>query len=655
MGETHEPWHSYSDPEELARALVQKGAKMLEGGTRRTLEAIRNHQLYTGRTIGGDSFSRDLGGDVSGVFPEEPIEQTLHVVQDVVDTLTAKIAYGEIPKPQMVITDGPWELKRKVEKCRRLVLGQMNLRQGKYFNHSEMYGEALRMALAATGTSAIKYFSDPEMGKVCCEVHDTLNMWVDSGSQPYDAPLSMGVCTYWSPEKLCAIFPEQEEQIKLATVTMQGEFAANLFDYEYDHERFAEQRRVLVHEGWRFKYRGTPGKHAMALASSNGHCLLRPKGADPVQAYDYEEPPFVFVGGVRNITGHWHRPLTHTLANPSLRVNEILQSINNSERLTPKGVVFYDPETTPEEKVEEVDDYQYIPVPGLNMGAKPHYEAPPPFHPSVMALLDKHLDACYTLPGVSQMHTAGTREKGLTSGVALRVVKDLINERHAPIQRQFINASVIQATKQILRCAKEVASASGGFTSQWEGEEFLQEIDAKSLSVLDDNPYNVREHAVSETSDSPEDRASLAEELVSMGIISGESYVSALQHFDVVKESKAITVHRKFMDKQIDKWRMAEPEDLSSRDFFSGPIPTLDTATLMSSLVYMNNAIVEAMYEEVENRRLKFFRKYLAQLKGHLDRRVVEMQKASSGGAPAGVSAPPGHVASTPAQAAQPA
>ena len=630
----NEPWHQMQDPEAAAGELVATSDRFRDSYGRRRCEAVLNWQLYEGFKVGED-IPDDLGDEGRGIFPDEPIEQRIHFCADVVDTLVAKIASVEQPKPAIVVTDGSWERKRQAEISGRFISGQMDLPQGKFRNHADLYAHALRLALAATGTTAVRYYSDALMGKICCELHDTLSMWQDSGGQSYDSPLSMGCVTYHDPIKLACRYPEHEEAIMASIVGSESDVHLELFDRDYDKIR-DDIRRVRVVEGWRFKYRDKPGVHTIALGGGGGSATSERKSRLlDTKPYDYEDSPFVMVGGIRNLTGHWHRSLTHTIATPILRVHEMLNSLDKTERLTPKAIVWYDSDFTDEDDIEKRDDTIYLPMPGLSKGAKPQYEAPRLFDPSVMEFLNLYRQAIYDTSGVSQMHTAGTREKGLTSGVALRIVKQLINERFAPIQRAFVHASVIEASRKIIRCAREVWEENKKFKSIWKGDEITSEIDAKVLRVLDDHPYEVSMHAVSEKKDTPEDRASWAQELVSMGIISGESYVEALRHFDTVGETATSQAQRRLIEKQIQKWLYSDADEMLEPGFYRPPLRSMDP---WSAAVQVNRAYLRAEADEVEGTRLRFFSDYLAQLQNFIQKQLeTQSSLAGNRGLPGGI------------------
>jgi hypothetical protein len=384
---------------------------------------------------------------------------------------------------------------------------------------------------------------------------------------------------------------------------------------DQDYRERQQELRVPVYEGWRFKTQGG----AMGVQASTF-----PGAKEPIfwKPYDYEDGPFVMVGGQRSLTSYWHRTLIKPIVAPILRANEILSSIDRSERLTPKGLIFYDPEEITRELLAVGDDHECIPIPGLSgMKGKPIYEAPAPFHPLALELVKFYIEQVYALPGISELHAAGDA-KGEWSGAALRIRKALINERFSTIQRAYVHASTVEASRQIIRCAKEMQKEKPDFAVQWRGAGFMKQIDAKVLSVLDKYAYDVQIYPVSESKDTPESELALNQELLEGGIVDGASRLETLKWFDAQQSAKADTdAQERLIGIQIDKWLMAEPSEMRGRRFYRGPVVTM---VIPAAIVQVNRAYLNAQADEVEERRLTFFARYLKQCKKFMEQAAAE-------------------------------
>lgn len=626
----HRVWHRQS-PEEGQATLCEHGdARMGGRSQKRSIEAVKLMRLYDGETVTAKGGPRTVeSSHDDGNIGEEPVDIVLNIAQTLVDTLDAKVAGLENTKPQIITVEASYDVRRQARLVDRFIEGQYFERQGRFFDLWDMFRFALRLALASTGTAAVKFFADTKVGKIQAEVHDTLSMWVDSPGAVYDYPTGMGGQQHWDPERLIEVHgdkypsgrPGLADDIMKAAAPVSKGFGLEMLTEEVDYRR-DDIRRVLVTEGWRFKLSDKPGRYCKTFRGAK----------EPLEwsAYDYEDPPFVFVGGQRSLTSFWHRTLTKPIVAPILRVNEILSSIDRAERLTPKGVIFYDPEEVKKEMLEVGDDHELIPIPGLSgMKGKPVYEAPAPFHPLALDLARFYLEQCYNLPGISELHAAGDT-KGEWSGAALRIRKQLINERFSTLQRGYVQASTVEASKQIIRCAKELAAVKPDFAATWKGDGFMKQIDAKVLGILDKYKYDVGCYPVSENKNTPESEIALSQELRSVGLITGDAYLNTLKYFNTMQEAKSANdAQERLIGIQIDKWLTAEPSEMKGRRFYRGPVRTMD---IYGAIIQVNKAYLNAQADDVDDRRLQLFSRYLKELKKFADKDAAE-QKALSQGA----------------------
>lgn len=626
---------SRQSPEEGHQTLCDLARSREGSQQKRKNEAIKLMRLYDGETVTG--FSRGPGTadstqDDARLAGGEAVEITLNIAQTLVDTLDAKLAGLENTKPQIVTVEASYDVRRQARLADRFIEGQYYERQGRFYDLWDVFRFALRLALASTRTAAVKFFANEKVGKIQAEVHDCLSMWVDSAGAVYDYPTGMGHTQYWDPERFIEVhgelYPGMADDVFAACVPNRRSLGLEMLTDDRDYQK-DDILRVPVTEGWRFKYSDKPGCY----------CMTFPGAKQPVkwEAYDYEDPPFVFVGGQRSLTSFWHRTLTKPIVAPILRVNEILASIDRAERLTPKGVIFYDPEEIKKETLEVGDDHELIPIPGLSgMKGKPIYEAPAPFHPLALDLAKFYLEQCYNLPGVSELHASGDTS-GEWSGAALRIRKQLINERFATIQRAYVQASTVEASKQIIRCAKELAKVNPNFSALWKGEGFMKQIDAKVLGILDEYKYDVTCYPVSENKNTPESEIALSQELRSVGLITGDAYLNTLKYFNTLQEAKSANdAQERLIGIQIDKWLTADPLEMRrNRRFYRGPVRTMD---IYGGIIQVNKAYLNAQADDVDDRRLQLFARYLTELKKFADAdasQQANLAKQTGGGAAA--------------------
>lgn len=648
-GSRQRVWYRQS-PDEGHKTLCELARNYEGRQQRRKNDAVKLMRLYEGETVTG--FDRGLGVSENtsdeARIQGEAVDITLNLAQSLVDTLDAKIAGLENTKPQIVTTEASWDVRRRARLADRFIEGQYFERQGRFTDLWDVFRFALRLALASTRTSAVKFYANLPVKKVCAEVHDCLSMWVETPGAVYDYPSAMGQTTWWDPDRFIDIYgekyplsgkPGMADDVRKACSHPRRSLGLELLNDDRDYLR-EDLMRLPVTEGWRFKYADKDGVQALSFPGAKEAVVWEP--------YTHEDPPFVFVGGQRSLTSFWHRTLTKPIVAPILRVNEILSSIDRAERLTPKGVIFFDPEEITKEMLAVGDDHECIPIPGLSgMKGKPIYESPAPFHPLALDLVKFYIEQCYNLPGISELHAAGDT-KGEWSGAALRIRKQLINERFSTIQRAYVQASTVEASKQIIRCAKELCAKDPNFAATWKGDGFMKQIDGKVLSILDEYKYDVSCYAVSESKHTPESELALSQELLSVGIVTGDSYLSTLKYYDALQGAKSNNdAQERLIGMQVDKWLMGEPKDMRKRMFYRGPVRTMD---LFAAIIQVNRAYLNAQADDVDDIRLQYFARYLGQLKDFVDQQQTQqaglMQQAggtaaaantvaSAGGGPA--------------------
>jgi uncharacterized protein YoaH (UPF0181 family) len=375
--------------------------------------------------------------------------------------------------------------------------------------------------------------------------------------------------------------------------------------------------------------------------------------------YESTELPCVIFNPLRQLAGVWGHTVLERVMEPLRRLNEILSSIDDAERLTPKGAVFYDPTVTDETTIAKIQNVQMIPFTGP-MERRPVYEPPPPFHPIILDLLDRHKAAIFDLPGMSEANVTAQREKGLSSGVAIRLVQNQGYERLSAIDEEFARCVGPETAKQIIRCAQEIRKAGKPFKSLWKGggdKGFLREIDSDVFDILTKHKYRAEAEAVSGTANTPADRLQLAEELMQSGIITGEAYASILQHYDVpgAVGGQLATAEEHFVEKQIDNWLYGSLDEVNAQ--YMGPEKWMNTQALLlkvgAAYVDAKMAMLADQNSPEVTKRLGLFFRFMSTLEEQLkqkEERAAQVQAMAQGQQAPAPAAPP--QAAPPAMAA---
>lgn len=640
MAKFTEHWADIENEHQAGLALTAAAKKRQTAISKRKRRACELLSEYEGLGIDRlDAIAYDSADydaiDVSARPDSQPeYRHTHNFGARVMDAIDAKIFALERTKVQFVVSDGGWSVKSAAVKAARFIEGQMAEPSGIFNSVWDAWRHGARLTSIATSACMMFFWSDPTQGKIVTELDDTLNVWVETGGLPYDGYSAIGRITYWEPRKLAARFPKFKTEIMQAAqdpkmLTRWRELYSDDEDDENDDEL-----RVPFIQGWRMQY-GDP--KAGGVAGVQICCI--PDLVLDRRPYESTEPPCVRLCPMPQLAGLWGRTIFQRCVAADRRYNEILNSCDTTERLTPKGAIVYDPTASDEEQLKAVKDVVLIPHTGP-MDRAPQYTAPAPFHPVVLELLKLHKDAVFDLPGMNEAHATMAYGKSM-SGVAIRLLKQEVYEIFAPFEDEFTRCVGPETAKQIIRCARELQK-EGGFTSLWKGGDkggWLQEIGADVFDILEKHAYRVEPAAVSGAVNTPADNVELAKELVQIGIISGEAYAQILQTYDVFGGTgNALSqAEERFIERQIDDWLYADLNTAKER--YMAPEIWMDRDMAMTLKV--GGAYLEARLDMVDDMadpevtaRLGLFKQFMSQLAANAKERdlmAAQAQAAAQG------------------------
>jgi hypothetical protein len=639
-------WYEEESEEKAGQALCALARKHRESFSSRKTRACSLLGIYEGiSTNRFDAAAYDTTEPFTWVEEDREgnkgaeYRQTHNLGARIMDAIDAKIFALERTKTQFVMSEGGWKVKSAGIKAGRFIEGQMAEPQGMFKDMWELWRQGARLATIATGAAMVFFWSDPDQGKIVAELDDTLNVGVETTGLPYDGYSSIFRITYWDPEKLALRFPKHKDAIRQAA---QSPDSLALWRELYtgeddDDDNDSGAVRVPLVQGWRMR-QGDPDKggiEGVELSAIPGLTLER-------KEYGYDYPPCVRFCPMPQLAGKWGRTILERSVEAIRRYNEVLNSIDLAERLTPKGVVFYDPTTTDPAVMAQVKDVIAVPYTGP-AGKEPKYAPLDPITPMVMEILNLHKNAAYDLIGMNEAQATMDLGKGL-SGVAIRLIKQEIYEMFAPLEDEFTRCVGPESAKQIMRCAREL-QAEGGFTAVWRGGQdggWLQEISADVFDILEDQTYRTSAQSVSGSANTPADRVQLAEELVQVGIITGEAYAQILQDFNTFgKTGNALSqVEAQFIERQIDNWQFAELDTAKARTI----APEIWMDRDLSMTLAVGAAYLQFRMDTIEDKddrdvqaRLGFFKTYLSQLTANAQQRAqmaAQAQAAANPGAP---------------------
>lgn len=648
MPQKLERWQEIEDLELAGKALCAQASKHRETFGRRKQKACGLLSMYEGMSLGRfDSASYDSAEPLTftNTDADENVtseyKQTHNLGARILDAIDAKIFALERTKTQFVMSEGGWKVKSAGIKAGRFIEGQMTEPQGLFKDSWELWRQGARLTAIATGAVMVFFWSDPNQGKIVAELDDTLNVFVETSGLPYDGFDALGRVTLWAPEKLAARFPKHRKAI-LAAAQSNEQVAKwrELYSEDEDGADEAGLLRVPLVQAWSMR-QGDPeegGTEGVEMSVIPGLVLDR-------KDYPYDYPPCVRFCPMPHLAGKWGKTLLERSVDAIRRYNEILNSIDLAERITPKGVVFYDPTVTDPAVMATVKDIVAIPHTGP-MSNVPVYKPLEPISPMVLEILKLHKDASYDLIGMNEAAATMDLGKGL-SGVAIRLIKQEVYEMFSPWEDEFTRCVGPETAKQIMRCARELQK-EGGFTAVWKGGKeggWLQEIGADVFDILEDQIYRTAAQSVSGTANTPADRVALAEELVQIGIITGEAYAQILQDFNTFGKTgnELSQVEESFIEKQIDAWLFADIETAKARTI----APEIWMDRDLSMTLKVGAAYLQARMDMIEDRndpevtaRLGFFKTYMSQLSANAQERAALAAQAQAAANPQAPAAP---------------
>lgn len=549
--------------------------------------------LYHGRSL-DEQYARDARFSWRNDVLDVEVPLIRNKAYEYTETSVSKIGAVDAPRPALMVTNGDWDLKRRVTLSSRLLEAEYDMRQGVYPNLHALAHQGLRVAFAATGSVAAKVYPWPNEKRVIVELHDTLDFFLDDTELLYGAPVTYGEVTWWPPHQLAHRFPEQAEAIMRAVEPRE--------DAPLSFSGLVKRSELVpVWEAWSMRQGDKPGRK---IAFLRGETIL-----EDIE-WDDDEPPFAFLHTSPQLCGFWATPAMDVVYEEVIRSNEILFRCDEAEFDTPKQTHYVH-----EGSISNIDDLLAVDTITVVRTKNPNYTptvtTPAPFDRISLDLLHEHEAGIARTLGIDEMHSAARKEPGLSSGVAQREAAARFDNRFAFLHRAYAQWVAVDIARLILKAQRALYREGGSFKRRWTGEFFTKDIEAEDIVDVDDECLQLQIKPISETKNSPEERVQYAEELLQKGAITIEAYMQVLEHYDVPGETKVVRTQRRWVAWQIDQWLMASDKDIAAPGFYQGPRPWMRKSDAMVQVI---DALWEAEINGVPQQRLDFFLAFIAEL-----------------------------------------
>lgn len=603
-----------ADRAKMVTATIDSYSSELEQRKRRILANLR---LYEGRPLAELNPRAYYNADPFKADGETPYR--INLARALVATATAKIAGKQRPKAQFCATDADWSVKRKAKKKERFVEAAMLARQG---NHHDAYSVgimAFRDACVAD-VGVLKFWADKQGRRVAIDRVLPWQYIVDPNEAPTGMPLNHFHDYGYDRFKLLERFADvkgAEEAIMTAPAVQDNDSGSVRNTGIRD-----KARQVRVSEAWRLSLSDEkPGHHSLCVG---GFDLT---GGDEEWASPF--PPFELIQWEPWFMGAFGSSLVDVAAPLCMELNAAFQRWADAERLGSNRIGFYRKNSVSKDQlesnepciwieVEEGHDYPMM-APMETMGA------------ASIQWMGELERLGYQIPGISQQGATAQKDPGVTAAVAMRTIENIASERFAVQWQAYERTMAIGATRQILRCVKELEADGDGVVFRFPAGNVLQELKSSDFADYDVPDEAIQVYAVSGLVNTPADRLDLAEKLYTMGILSKEGFKRVIQYKDIDQELSTENEQSALLDKYIEKWLDAMPGE----EPIAAPI-ALKWLNLEEAIIQVGRAVMRAELDEAPDLNLKYFIDFLGLCDKELKKRAAaqaELAGAAGGGA----------------------
>jgi hypothetical protein len=571
-------WHRAS-PEDVGRVTVDTVNQLATDQAYRRDLAKRRLSIYLGRDV------ESLTADLYYSRKTDPLI-TQSYAQSVCDTAQANIACKQRPKAQALTKGGDYYQQLEAEKISKFMEGCLHEPQGGYSNTWEV-GDHCFHDSEIFEAGVMYVYGDQTEGKFCHERCFAHELFVDPLDARAGSPRSlfhMHVVDKW---ELIDRFPDKRESIMSAALHRNHKF-------EVLGGRTSDL--VTVYKAWRLR-----GRHVIAVDTGHG------KGTLLDVPWERKSFPFAFIRWQRNAFGFWGQPIVDQIAASQEQANAMLQSIVENAEANAGGYTEYLDGAYEESDLQSALPNKLIKrkqgeASSLSVGR------PPLYHPQVLDTFQLLKGACYELPGWSELSTQGRKEQSITSGVAIRTVNDMQDERHLARARAY-EQFYVTVGRLDLEEAQAMADAGINPSTVIPNEGFLDTIDWGEITLPSDQ-FEVTIQASSANEDTVAARRQTIMDLIQMQYLDpavGEQLLTT-PNPDVESLTKRESAQRRYLDKVIARFSRYRPEKEERGDVFVPPDPLM---SLPQAIMQMTDGYMTAREREAPEQVLALFRDYI--------------------------------------------
>lgn len=561
--------------------------------------ALKNAQMYENEPI---SDLRDYGGRASRL-PSFSFAgrdgMTWNVYRSVVDTLCAQVFQTRV-RPRVLTNRGRFKSKRNSRKMTTLLDGM--------FAECNLYEKA-----QAVGRDSCLFRQGGWIQVM--EVHDRVDvervlpteLFFDPADAIYGNPRTLYRRRLVDRAVLLALWantPAKKEAVRAAMPS----------GVTYHEGKGTDKIKVL--EAWHLptlpgKDGTRDGRHMIAIEGAGLGCTLVDR---EWQRKRFPILPFLYSDGITGVGG---QTLGDVLRPMQVEVNRMLLKASRVQRkqMVPYVAVPRGSKVTPAQLDGDIG--HRIDFSG---NQAPVFNTPDGLPPEFYAMLERHVDRMYSLPGISRDFARGTKEQSLTAAVAIQESLKIQDNRMALLQQRW-ERFFIAIAREMVATARDVYERSKSYRVSAPGTSFLESVDWKEID-LDEDMYEIGIYGASLLPTEPGERKQQVIELVEKGVWSAERGEAALDDMDPDDNQSLESAATRDLERMLD--------GILYERKYEGPEPWMDLKLALKTAVqYMHMGRAEG----APTKNLNLINKFMDEVKG-LQKKMASQTAAAAPAAP---------------------
>ena len=461
----------------------------------------------------------------------------LNATKSIVDTFVSRLTKDR-PMPNFDTTDGDWGLKRKAQKYRQFIVGEMLKTE-----FDDLSREAV-LDGAVLGNGYTRIDSDDDVFAERVPVNEIL---YDKRECRYGKPQQAFRTYRIAKDLLAELYPDHAAAIQRApaSVRFKDDDAAemsNLEDY------------VDLWEGWQLPSTKETGDGRHALCFDGGTLVFE----------EWHEPrfPWAHLRLFKPRNGLLAPGVVDQLASLQYRVNCIVRDLQLNLAATGRG--FFAVNENNDIPVELLTGWQPFKL-KFKGSQPPTWQAPQPFNQAQLNALEFFIGKMYDLSGVSQASATSKSSLGPgASGVALDTQYDIDSDRFRMPQANYARYRLEAAQRYIdaaARVARRREADKGKKRSyvsvSWKERDAIERLEYSKVE-LKEGQYCLKIEAVNFLPDTRAGKLAVVEQLAKAGVIEQWLVPTLFDEPDLVQANGILLAAFKNAMRKMDE--LADPD-----------------------------------------------------------------------------------------------